>query len=307
MSIRASARQRQSLPILDPSICRGYADQLLAGASQSLIPPESIHPTIDYLQSMLVECVTTKDYLQAQKIEDICTALLQERTEYTYESYQQCRLKSLEERLDAALEAVDEVRQVLQESQSMLEKERCDALQNLIADNEQELVAFDEAHLREMPAAFRKFSREYLLLRKRQESCVHSKRFSEANALKLEADEFEAIETTRQEENWHKSVALQREALQHRQMQKIQVLEEKFRCRWCEQILPLLNELTGAENAVKAAELKLSTFQAGENGPAPMKTGGPINGKGTRMRTLNYTAKRGKLKCKPVRKLLGVL
>jgi hypothetical protein len=303
----AARGHRQSNPVTESSRYRDYAQQLLTGTSPSLVPPSEIHPTVEFLQTMLVESIQTQNYLEAQKIEDLCSALLQQNTEQTYESYQNSRVKLLEERLQVALKSFDEARQTLHDAQTKLEQERQNAIAALAADHERELAAFDEAHSQEMPTVFRKFGSEYLLLRKRQEVCVQAKRFVEANALKVEADAIEANEIARQESNWRKSVALQRDAVVQKQMQQIQVLEEKLQGRWCEQIPPLLTELTRAENVVKAAELKLSTIQSGENMPsrqlAPMKLQGRQYGIGTRMRTLNYAMKIGKVKLKPVRKL----
>jgi hypothetical protein len=302
MSQRLSTRRStQEFSSAEASLYAGLANQLLAGAPPSAVPAADIHPLHAFLQVLLIDCVKAQEYLQAQRIEDVCTALLQQKTESSYESYQSTRLKLLEERYSAALKCLDEARRALGEMQAKLEQERADALANLSAEHKRELAQFEQSHCQEMPASFRKYSSRYLLLRKRQEVCVQSKRFAEADALKKEADEIERIENARQEENWMKSVALQRDAVLQKQMQQIHVLEEKFEGRWSEIMPPLLQEVTRAENAVKAAELKLATLQSADR-PQPMKTG-PSRGAGTRMRIVNYALKMGKVKHKPVRKL----
>jgi hypothetical protein len=295
----------------ETSCYRDYAQQLLSGGSPFQVPPDEIHPTVDYLQSLLIDCISSQNYLEAQKIEDICTLLLQQNTEQTYESHKKMRFRQLEERLIAALKSVDAARQTLHNAQTQLEQERSESLSNLCSEHLRELSDFDKSHCQEMPLAFRKFSSQYLLLKKRQEVCVQSKRFAEANSLKVEADRIEVNETARQEANWLKSVSLQREALIQRQMQQIRVFEEKFQSRWSEVILPLLNQVNRAENAVKAAELKLSTLQIGER--APMKSFLTMNGRvnvpgiGIRMRTMNYALKMANVRCKPVRRLCVAL
>jgi hypothetical protein len=159
----------------------------------------------------------------------------------------------------------------------------------------------------EMPQGFRKFSHEYLVLRRQQDFFAHSKQYAAANDAKTKADELESTEHERQEANWLRSVSQQRDILIQKQMQQRAVLEEKFERKWSELIPAARSEVSRARNAVRAAKVKLSDgISESSNGSVlpPLKMQ-PRAGIGVRMRLVNYQVKVGRPHIKPSRALLA--
>ena len=123
-----------------------------------------------------------------------------------------------------------------------------------------DLYQFDEDHNIEVPPKFRKFSPEYLNMRKREKFMVSSKRYVEANTLKKEADKIEKKEREIQQKNWGDYVNQQRQLLIKKQQEQRRCFIEKWDREWAALVPSADAEVTKCENVVKNIEANISSL-----------------------------------------------
>lgn len=285
---------------MERATVRELADSLLAGANVSIVSTDQIQTVHDILQQDLLSYVKSGEYMQAQKVEDICTLLLQQKAEVGYNSVKGTRFENLNSRVKLAQRDLEEAKRNVEDLRKNFELERDNAVSILEAEHDTELEKWEQENCTEMPQSFKKFSKEYLNLRRQEEHLVQSKRFADASKLREAADALEQQELKIHEEKWIKSVTQQRDTLIQRQNQQKAVLIKKFEKKWAVIYPPAIKEVDRAEKALKAAEAKLSEAQLLSPGKGrvrpPMRTGQRMTNRNVSMRIIDYTSRLSKPK-----------
>lgn len=270
--------------------------RLLRNQPISIVPPNAVHDTVNYLQTQIADCIKKADYLQAQKIEDLCTALLQQNTKKGYIRIQNSKKNVLQNKLRMAKEELERAKEYRAEITNKYNIDRENAFKELEKLQDEELNKFDEEVYPNIPINFQKFSKEYLQLKKQEDFLVQSKRFVEANEIKMEADRIYSIEQEQQQERWKKHFESLREAFISKLDQQKLCLEQKWDGKWAEMLPPLVEEEARCIKAVKAAEAKIQEAEICQpkrgksvNRHLPPMKIGPTDTNNTRMRIQNYT------------------
>ena len=261
-----------------------WAHRVLKGVDVETIPLNLVLSVASHLESRKEGLIERGDYLGAQALEDKISALKQFSEEATYDSIQDYRLTELRQRLSSAKQdlAVSIARRDSVIESFLQKKEQ--ALAECDAIMQRELDEFDRAHEdAKPPPKFRRFSPEYLNMRRREKAMVAAKRYVDANAVKEEADRIERREMEQNERNWKSFVAKQRDQLLKRQLEQRRIIEAKWDKEWAS-VLPSGDEdVTKCQNAVRAIEARISELSL-EPMPAELARGTASRGHSPRRR-----------------------
>lgn len=242
----------------DPTV--EYSHKVFEGLPVSKIPLQYQNKVLNYLKNQKNEAIKVEDFLSAQKFEDKINEIKQMQVEEAYESRQTGKYEDLVQRLSEAQTELDDQRENLNQLLQSFQNEREEAIAKLDEQLEYEIYQFDEEHNIEIPPKFRKFSPEYLNLRKREKFMVSSKRYVEANNLKKEADIMEKKEQKIQQKNWGDYVNQQRLLLIKKQQEQRRCFIEKWDREWAALVPSAEAEVTRCENVVKNIEANISNI-----------------------------------------------
>ncbi|OHT14235.1 hypothetical protein TRFO_15541 [Tritrichomonas foetus] len=249
-----------------------YAHQIFIDLPVSGIPYNYQKRVLNFLKDQKNQAIKAGDYLSAQKFDDKINEMNLMRTEDTYITSKNGKLEELQQRLVAAQQELEQQREDKNRILDLFQEEREEEITKMYIQLDNELAIFDEEHNTEVPPKFRKFSPEYLNLRKREKFMVSSKRYVEADKLKKEADAREIVERNNQQTNWENYVKKQREILIKKQDEQRRCFIEKWDREWAALLPSAENEVAKYENAVKAIESRIAEFhvtqQVGLDGTA---------------------------------------
>lgn len=236
---------------------KDLATQVMFGWPLDQIPKSKIRKLIVYLVQEKDKLIEDGNYLEAQKFEIKIDELRQISTESSYDSIHRGRYDELQQRLETAER---DLQMNLEKRDSIIEsfqRERQQALDEMEACLQQELISFEAKHDTDPPPKFRKFSPEYLNLRQRERAMIYSKRYVDANNLKAEADILERKEVQQQNRNWERHVAKQRQLLVKRHEEQRRILQEKWDREWAALSPSADQQIKKCENAVRAVESRI--------------------------------------------------
>ena len=235
-----------------------YSHKVFEDLPVNEIPYQYQKKVLNYLINQKSEAIKAEDFLSAQKFEDKINEIKLMQVEDAYESRQNDKYEDLIQRLSDAQSALEEQRENLNQILQSFQDEREEAIMKLDEKLDNDLYQFDEDHNIEVPPKFRKFSPEYLNIRKREKFMVSSKRYVEANNLKKEADAMEKKERAIQEKNWENYVNQQRQLLIKKQQEQRRCFIEKWDREWTALVPSAEAEVTRCENVVKNIEANLA-------------------------------------------------
>lgn len=235
-----------------------YAHKIFEGFPVNDIPARYQQRVSNYLKSQKKEAIKEEDFLSAQKFEDKINEISLMQTEDSFEMAEIDKYEVLIQRLTNAQYELEDQRSKTNQLLEIFQIERENAIREFDEQQNQELILFDEQHSGEIPPKFRKFSPEYLNLRKREKFMVSSKRYVDAENLKTEADARELIERETQRKNYQEYTKNQRNNLMKKQNEQRLCFIEKWDSEWAALLPSADNEVQKYENAVRAIEAKIS-------------------------------------------------
>lgn len=267
-----------------------YSHKVFEGLQVNEIPYQYQRKVLNYLTNQKNEAIKAEDFLSAQKFEDKINEIKLMQVEEAYESRQNGKYEDLVQRLSEAQNILEDQRENLNQVLQSFQDEREEAILKLDEQLESELFQFDEEHNVDPPPKFRKFSPEYLNMRKREKFMVSSKRYVEANALKKEADILEKKERQIQQKNWGDYVNQQRQLLLKKQQEQRRCFIEKWDREWAALVPSAECEVTKCENVVKNIEANISNLSNADQMVATDGTALTLSQSAALAKTQNRTA-----------------
>lgn len=239
-----------------------YTENVIDGWPVTDVPPRYYKQVVKKLQEKKAACIKDGDYLQAQFFEDKSNEILEISTEACYGDDRNTKLEKLQQRLALAQQ---ELEYEIQKSNRILdgfEREKEKAMNQLIENHNEQLLAFDEKNQPPMPPKFQKYSPEYLNLRKREQFMVSSKRYAEASSLKAEADQMKIVEDKQNEQKWQAYVAQQRKQLVDTMKQQMVCSQNKWAREKNALKISADKQITNCQNLVTALENKVNEAES---------------------------------------------
>jgi hypothetical protein len=242
-----------SLPLISVSV--------LNQTSICDISPSQISILISSFENEKFRLISCGDYVSAQQLENKIKELKLFQTKSTFNRIHQNRFTEIQFRLTEAQQKLTERLRLRSEHFKRFEEQQSQSLKSFNLFAEKELENFNFKH--EIPPSeiFTKYSHEYLNLRMREKSLVSSKRYIEAECLKIEADKRMIIERENQEKFWIIHVNKQRELLISKQNDQRKAIERKWNRRWNELCFSINQEISKLENVVRKLKQKLCEIE----------------------------------------------
>ena len=209
------------------------ADGVLTGKPLYLVPFDNIDDVISRIERMKKRVVRKGDYKQAQHMEDSIRKLQSYRLTSNFKNFKEQQSYEIESRKQE-LEEERENEQLQNDStlQRFLAQKDAER-QEIIKKYQKQLEKF-EAENSEIPAKFRKFSNEYLILQEKENHLIRSKRYAEANDVKILRDKQLIKEQENQMNEWNKYINKQKDTMEKQLQKTLKCHDEKTEVQFLE-------------------------------------------------------------------------
>jgi uncharacterized protein YlxP (DUF503 family) len=204
--LESSSSESEVPPALSEEQVDAEVDAILSSNQFKNYTPEQVQLIVQGLRKRRTMLINEKDYLNAQRLENISRKLLSHGQFAEVEELQHSKRFELEQKIQEA------------ESNLMVQKENWESLHNVFLERcREELDKLGQKHTEELsqlesefnnppPPNFQKYSSELLQLRRRQEASTLIKHFTTAGILKEQADALQRRENRRIVQNWHSNI-----------------------------------------------------------------------------------------------------
>jgi hypothetical protein len=209
--------RKKPIPACAAEEIESAMELLLAGVPPDDIDPKTLRCCVEQLSALKKESAESKNYLDADYYSQFIKRSQKALTVSDFIS--QCTEKVAYFKEKQA-DAQDKVRQVTETWQGVFQsfEEAVDRkLQEMIADGQRELEAFERDRPTDLPSRYAKHSVDYIALRKREEQLLLNEDYVGAHGVKTHADALEAEELAVQRVKLEEDRQRRREAIIEKQ------------------------------------------------------------------------------------------
>jgi hypothetical protein len=230
------------------------------------------------------------DYSFTQNVQDAIDDARRASTRAEYEIHQSTQISALRDRSDRTRSEFDAAAAAREEAIRELNARKQQELDALQSIQSRQLSSFDDSHACDPPPKFCRWSPEYLNLRLQEKFLFQLKRFTEAHAVKVEADRRESIDRESMRRSWEQAVAHDRQQLLKQQKQQRDAIERRFAEEWAIKGGQYDSELRRYGNALHAIESRAGVPNEGGRVNKSQRIG-DLPARVARIRTTNVQVK----------------
>lgn len=214
-------------PTASQNIFLSYANIAMSGQSLKQIPEDYIEGTLDQLEILKKQFISSGNYFKAQDVEDAINRIKSYDKKNKFSSFKRAKCREITKNMRDNYNVLDDIHNRNLNVLNLLSEQEAEAIKELQERQKEEINTFNE-NAKTIPPKFLHYSNDYLKLATKENFLLKSKRYFEAGEIKEIRLKQKEVEERNMKIEWEKSCQTSRRLMKKKHQAQLDALKENF-------------------------------------------------------------------------------